>query len=97
MMKKIQLVELYNFDLLNRNTSKVTKEIPAPSLCWACHFLPRGKKWQAQYSEGEGISFVTFDVLRFKRSKLVNWKALAMTHPLVLFSDPANQVAQSYK
>ena len=43
------------FDLLNRNTSKVTQEIPVPSGCWACHFLPRGKKvtgptyWGSKY------------------------------------------------
>ena len=29
-----------NFHLLNRNTSKVTKEILAPLLCWTCHFWP---------------------------------------------------------
>ena len=28
-----------SFDLLNHNTSKVTKEILVPSLCWAYHFL----------------------------------------------------------
>ena len=32
-----------NFHLLNRNTSKVTKEIPAPSECWAGHFLLHGR------------------------------------------------------
>ena len=36
--------QITSFDLLNRNTSEVTKEIPVPSLHWACHFLPRGKK-----------------------------------------------------
>ena len=59
------------FDLLNRNTSKVTQKIPVPSGCWACHFLPRGKKVTGPTYWGTGISFVTFDVLRFKRWKLM--------------------------
>ena len=76
---------------------KLRKKYPLPQHVGPVTFLPRGKKWQAQHPEGTGISCVTFDVLRFRRSKLMIWKALAMAHPLVLFLDPADQVARSYK
>ena len=76
---------------------KLRKKYPFPQYVGPVTFLPCGKKWQAQHAEGTSISCITFDVLRFKRSNLVKMKALAMAHPLALFSDPADQVARSYK
>ena len=61
---------------------KLRKKYPFPQDVGSVTFYHVVKKWQAQHTEGTGISCVTFDVLRFKRSKLVNWKALAMVHPL---------------
>ena len=61
---------------------RLRKKYPFPQYVGPVTFYHMVKKWQAQRTEGTGISFVTFDVLRFKRSKLMIWKALAMAHPL---------------
>ena len=67
---------------------KLRRKYPLPHCVGPVTFYHRVKKWQAQRTEGTGISFVTFDVLRFKRSKLMIWNALAMAHPLVFVFGP---------
>ena len=68
---------------------KLRKKYLFPQYVGPVTFLPCGKKWQAQHYEGTGISCVTFDVLRFKRSNLVKMKALAMAHPLAFVFGPS--------
>ena len=67
---------------------KLRKKYPFPQDVGPVTFYPQSKKWQDQRTEGASISFVTFDVLRFKRSNLAKMKALAMAHPLVFVFRP---------
>ena len=76
---------------------KLRKKYPLPQYVGPVTFLPRGKKWQTQHPEGTGISFVTFDVLRFKRWKLMNMNALAVAHPLDVCWHPSDRPSWSYK
>ena len=62
---------------------KLRKKYPFPQNVGPVTFYPQSKKWQNQRTEGASISFITFDVLQLKRSKLVIWKALVIAHPFI--------------